>query len=310
KKAFTALAQQVVARAQEGLEDVIPVVELEADSYSHSKYGKIHTPVFKVVGWQMVDGAEAEAKPEEAAEEAHAPAANEKLVVRDLTHTYLTANNEKVPAIKDVNFTVVDKPGKGEVVVFLGPSGCAKSSILKCVAGLVNPTKGTIFSKGKPVEGTSRDRGMVFQQYTSFAWLTVLKNVEYGLRLNGVPRRDRERMARRVLEQVGLKGFENKYPKELSGGMKQRVAIARTLVNGPDLVLMDEPFGALDPQTRWGMQSLLLDISDEADNTILFVTHDVAEAVYLADTIYILSHRPATILTKKTLPHWGERDLA
>lgn len=248
----------------------------------------------------------------ESAGEAEPPSAasDEKLVVRDLTHTYLTANNEKVPAIKDVTFTVVDKPGKGEVVVFLGPSGCGKSSILKCVAGLVKPTRGTILSKGRPVEGTSRDRGMVFQQYTSFAWLTVQKNVEYGLRLNGVPSGDRAKMARRVLEQVGLKGFENKYPKELSGGMKQRVAIARTLVNGPDLVLMDEPFGALDPQTRWDMQSLLLDISDEADNTILFVTHDVAEAVYLADTIYILSHRPATILHRMTLPHWGERDLA
>src|SRR5690606_36466359 len=129
----------------------------------------------------------------------------------------------------------------------------------------------------------SRDRGMVFQQYTSFAWLTVQKNVEYGLRLNGVPSDDREKMARRVLEQVGLKGFENKYPRELSGGMKQRVAIARTLVNGPDLILMDEPFGALDPQTRWGMQSLLLDISRQTDHTTLFVTHDVAEAVYVAD---------------------------
>ena len=233
-----------------------------------------------------------------------------KLEVRDLTHTYVTANNEKVPAIKDVTFTVPDQPGKGEIVVFLGPSGCGKSSVLKCVAGLVTPTEGEIFAKGQRVEGTSRDRGMVFQQYTSFAWLTVVKNVEYGLKLNGVPRADRGRMARHVLEQVGLKGFENKYPKELSGGMKQRVAIARTLVNGPDLVLMDEPFGALDPQTRWGMQTLLLDISHKADNTILFVTHDVAEAVYLADTIYILSHRPATILHKMTLPVFETRDLA
>ena len=268
--------------------------------------------------------ADDEAQEEEAPDEAEAPEADDeeaeaghdssagtpKLRVEDLSHTYITAKNEKVPAIKDVSFVVEDQPGKGEIVVFLGPSGCGKSSILKCVAGLVDPTKGRIFAKGRPVEGTSRDRGMVFQQYTSFAWLTVQKNVEYGLRLNGVPGKDRAKMARRVLEQVGLKGFESKYPKELSGGMKQRVAIARTLVNGPDLVLMDEPFGALDPQTRWGMQSLLLDISEEADNTILFVTHDVAEAVYLADTIYILSHRPATILHKKALPHWGERDLA
>ena len=246
----------------------------------------------------------------EAPEKAAPKKATPKLRVEHLTHVYLTANDEKVPAIKDVSFTIEDKPGVGEIVVFLGPSGCGKSSILKCVAGLVEPTKGEIFAQGKKISGTSRDRGMVFQQYTSFAWLTVLENVEYGLRLNGVPKKDRVKMARRSLEQVGLAGFETKYPKELSGGMKQRVAIARTLVNGPDLVLMDEPFGALDPQTRWGMQSLLLDISLKADNTTLFVTHDVAEAVYLADTIYVLSHRPATILHKKTLPQFGTRDLA
>jgi ABC-type nitrate/sulfonate/bicarbonate transport system ATPase subunit len=231
-----------------------------------------------------------------------------KLEVKNLWVTYLTANGDQVPAAKDVSFTIEDKPGCGEIVVFLGPSGCGKSTILKCVAGLLEPTKGEVLAQGKKVEGTSRDRGMVFQQYTSFDWLTVQDNVEYGLKLAGVPRKERETRALKVLAQVGLAKFARAYPKELSGGMKQRVAIARTLVNDPKLVLMDEPFGALDPQTRWSMQSLLLDISKQADNTILFVTHDVAEAVYLADTIYVLSNRPASILHRMNVPHFPERD--
>ena len=232
-----------------------------------------------------------------------------KLEVKDISVVYVTANGEKVPAVKDVTFTIEDKPGTGEIVVFLGPSGCGKSTILKCVAGLLAPTKGEVLAQGVKVEGTSRDRGMVFQQYTSFEWLTVQANVEYGLKLAGVPRKERHDRARKVLAQVGLDKFAKAYPKELSGGMKQRVAIARTLVNQPKLVLMDEPFGALDPQTRWGMQSLLLDISKEMDNTTLFVTHDVAEAVYLADTIYVLSHRPATILHRVDAPLWKDRGL-
>jgi NitT/TauT family transport system ATP-binding protein len=149
---------------------------------------------------------------------------------------------------------------------------------------------------------------MVFQAYTSFAWLTVQQNVEYGMRLRGVPGRERHAKARKLIEAVGLGDFANRYPKDLSGGMKQRVAIARTLINEPRLVLMDEPFGALDPQTRWGMQSLLLDVSRTADNTILFVTHDVSEAVYLADTVYVLSPRPARILHRVDVPFFATRD--
>jgi ABC-type nitrate/sulfonate/bicarbonate transport system ATPase subunit len=233
-----------------------------------------------------------------------------KLQVRDLSVVYTTENGERVPAVKNVSFDIKDQPGAGEIVVFLGPSGCGKSTVLKCVAGLLPPTKGEVYAHGEKVVGTSRDRGMVFQQYTSFAWLTVQKNVEYGLRLAGVPRSERAARAEKVLQQVGLAKFARTYPKELSGGMKQRVAIARTLVNDPKLVLMDEPFGALDPQTRWGMQSLLLDISAKTDNTTLFVTHDVAEAVYLADTIYVLSHRPAQILKCMHLPHFETRDFA
>jgi ABC-type nitrate/sulfonate/bicarbonate transport system ATPase subunit len=202
---------------------------------------------------------------------------------------------------------VVDKPGKGEVVVFLGPSGCGKSSILKTVAGLQAPTKGRVLADGVEVIGTSRDRGMVFQQYTSFPWLTVLDNVEYGPKLAGEGRSERRKRCLEVLAKVGLADFAGQYPKSLSGGMKQRVAIARTLVNKPKFLLMDEPFGALDPFTRWEMQSLLLDISRKEDNTILFVTHDVEEAVYVGDVIFVLSPRPARVLHRVEVPFFEER---
>ncbi len=151
---------------------------------------------------------------------------------------------------------------------------------------------------------------MVFQQYTSFSWLTVQQNVEYGLKLRGVPEAVRRAESAKILKAVGLDQFATKYPKALSGGMKQRVAIARTLINKPKLLLMDEPFGALDPQTRWDMQGMLIDISHREDNTILFVTHDVAEAVYLADTVYVLSKRPAQILHRVDIPTFEDRSLA
>ena len=195
----------------------------------------------------------------------------------------------------------------GEFVILVGPSGCGKSTILKAVAGLLPPTKGRVLIGDHEVDGPGRDRGMVFQQYTSFSWLTVVENVEYGLRLHGIPSGERRARAMEILKHVGLDQFASKYPKELSGGMKQRVAIARTLINKPRLLLMDEPFGALDPQTRWEMQGMLIDISHREDNTILFVTHDVAEAVYLADTVYVLSRRPAQILHRIDVPTFADR---
>jgi NitT/TauT family transport system ATP-binding protein len=231
-----------------------------------------------------------------------------KLRVKDLSITYIDRFGDETPAVKDVSFDVEDKPGVGEIVVFLGPSGCGKSTILKGVAGLIEPTKGEVLLDGTRVDGPSRDRGMVFQAYTSFAWLTVRRNVEYGMRLRGVKASERREKASKIIEAVGLGEFADRYPKDLSGGMKQRVAIARTLINDPRLVLMDEPFGALDPQTRWGMQSLLLDVSRTADNTILFVTHDVSEAVYLGDTVYVLSSRPARILHRVDVPFFANRD--
>lgn len=233
-----------------------------------------------------------------------------KLRVLDLSVSYVDRTGNQTEAVRDVSFDVHDMPDDGEIVVFLGPSGCGKSTILKAVAGLLPPTKGQVLVDGKLVTDVGRDRGMVFQAYTSFGWLTVRENVEYGLKLKGVGKAERRKVSDKILESVGLADFANRYPKDLSGGMKQRVAIARTLVNNPRVVLMDEPFGALDPQTRWGMQSLLLDISRAENNTILFVTHDVSEAVYLADTIYVLSQRPARILHQVDVPEFSEHDIA
>ncbi len=232
-----------------------------------------------------------------------------RLSVKDLSVTYVGRDGEKTEAVRDVSFDIADKPGVGEVVVFLGPSGCGKSTILKAVAGLLPPTKGEVLLDGAPITAPGRDRGMVFQAYTSFGWLTVQENVEYGMQLQGVPPKERAERAREVLKEVGLADFAKRYPKDLSGGMKQRVAIARTLANQPRVVLMDEPFGALDPMTRWGMQGLLLDVSRIEDNTILFVTHDVSEAVYLADTCYVLSARPARLLHRVDVPNFAERNV-
>jgi NitT/TauT family transport system ATP-binding protein len=233
-----------------------------------------------------------------------------KLRITDLGITYVGRDGRQTEAVRDVSLDVMDKPGAGEIVVFLGPSGCGKSTILKAVAGLLEPTKGQILLEGKPVDAVGRDRGMVFQAYTSFGWLTVRENVEYGLRLQGVKKAARRERSTKYLKAVGLDEFADRYPKDLSGGMKQRVAIARTLINKPRVVLMDEPFGALDPYTRWEMQGLLLDVSRTEDNTILFVTHDVSEAVYLADTVYVLSPRPARILHRVAVPFFENRDIA
>lgn len=233
-----------------------------------------------------------------------------KLELKELSMSYTDRAGRTVQAVENVNLTVANKPGVGELAVFLGPSGCGKSTILKAVAGLYQPDSGEVLIDGKPVDGTGRDRGMVFQSYTSFAWRTVRKNVEYGLELQGIPAEERQKQALAIIEQVGLKDFADSLPKQLSGGMKQRVAIARTVANKPRLILMDEPFGALDPQTRWGMQSLILDVLRTQDNTVLFVTHDVSEAVYLADVIFVLSHRPARVLHRIEVPYFATREAA
>ena len=179
--------------------------------------------------------------------------------------------------------------------MIVGPSGCGKTTLINILGGLNTATSGEALLDGKPVEGPGADRGMVFQGYSLFPWLTVQKNVEFGLKMKKMPKAERAAQAKKFIDLVGLTGFENALPKQLSGGMKQRVAIARTLANEPEILLMDEPFGALDAQTRVVMQELLADISKKTKTTILFITHDIDEAVLLGDRIYVMSRRPGTI---------------
>ena len=212
------------------------------------------------------------------------------LSVRNLTRVF-DADGRVVTALKDVSFDV----DKGEFVMIVGPSGCGKTTLINIIGGLDHASSGEVLLDGRPVEGPGADRGMVFQGYSLFPWLTVQKNVEFGLKMKGVPSKEREEKAAGFIELVGLRGFEKALPKQLSGGMKQRVAIARTLANDPEILLMDEPFGALDAQTRVVMQELLADIRRKTDTTVLFITHDIDEAVLLGDRIYVMSRRPGTI---------------
>ncbi|OFV86562.1 MAG: hypothetical protein A2V74_11030 [Acidobacteria bacterium RBG_16_70_10] len=218
------------------------------------------------------------------------------LELRKVGRTFVNPDGKEFHAIRDIDLAVPDLPERGEFRVFLGPSGCGKSTILNIVAGLIPPTTGEALLRGRPITGPGPDRGMVFQSYSSYPWLTVLDNVAFGLKLRAVPRDEREKTARIWIKKVGLAGAEGKYPHQLSGGMRQRVAIARTLAVKPQIILMDEPFGALDVHARLGMQNLINELWEEIEGTILFVTHDVAEAVYLADKIHILSAGPGTIV--------------
>jgi NitT/TauT family transport system ATP-binding protein/sulfonate transport system ATP-binding protein len=225
-----------------------------------------------------------------------APAGGNVLELRNVSRSFTTPDGRTFQAIRDVDLVVEDLPGAGEFRVFLGPSGCGKSTILNIVAGLLTPTTGQALLRGKAIEGPGPERGMVFQSYSSYPWLTVLENVAFGLKLRGMARAQREQEARAWIKRVGLEGSEKKYPRQLSGGMRQRVAIARTLAVKPQIVLMDEPFGALDVQTRLGMQNLINELWEQIEGTILFVTHDIPEAVYLADRIHILSAGPGRIV--------------
>ncbi|MCB1087396.1 MAG: ABC transporter ATP-binding protein [Verrucomicrobiae bacterium] len=224
-----------------------------------------------------------------------------------VTKTFDAGTPRAFTAIRDVTFTVEDHPGKGEFVGILGPSGCGKSTILRLIAGLSpqHPaTEGKVEVHGQPVAAPGPDRGMVFQDYTSFSNRTVLDNVAFGLECQGVAKEERYERARTWVGRVGLNPDRDlaKYPHELSGGMKQRVAIARTLILHPRIILMDEPFGALDPVTRQNMQDLLVDLWRDIEATVFFITHDVSEAVYLADRVYILSNSPGTILEESLVP--------
>ena len=194
-------------------------------------------------------------------------------------------------ALNGINMDILDN----EFVCVVGPSGCGKSTLLNIIAGLMEPTSGNVFVDGKKVQGTGVERGVVFQQYALFPWLTVKKNVEFGLRLKNLPEDEIEEIAMKYIRMVDLEKFTNAYPKELSGGLKQRVAIARAYAVNPEVLLMDEPFGALDAQTRTQLQSELLKTWQEERKTCFFITHDVEEAIILAQRVVIMSARPGRI---------------
>ena len=241
-------------------------------------------------------------------------ARKDKIAVRNVAKTFRLADGKEVDAVQNINFEIEDaysREGRdiGEFRVLLGPSGCGKSTLLRLIAGLDQPDSGEVLVNDHPVHGPGKDRGMVFQKYTSFPWLTVADNIAYGLKINGVPEAQRKEIVAQLIQDIGLSGFESAYPETLSGGMQQRVAIARTLALRPAVILMDEPFGALDAQTRSEMQLLLLKVWDETASTILFVTHDVEEAIYLADRIFVMSAHPGTIVEDVQVPFERPRSL-
>lgn len=213
-----------------------------------------------------------------------------ELEVNDITKVYGTGS-DAVKALDNVSFTVSD----GEFVSILGPSGCGKSTLLRIIDGLLEPTNGEILIDDSPVTGSGQDRGMVFQTFNLFPWRTVQENIEFGLEVGGVNKDERRRVAQKYIDMVGLTDFGDAYPKELSGGMQQRVGLARALAIDPELLLMDEPFGALDAQTRELMQTELLKIWSEHQKTSVFVTHDIEEAIFLSDRVIVLTDRPGRV---------------
>ena len=224
------------------------------------------------------------------------------LKIEQVSRTFPTRHgNAPTRALEPTDLTI----GNNDFVTILGPSGCGKSTLLRIVAGLDRPTSGRVTLDGRDVTGPGADRGMVFQSYTLFPWLTVRENIAFGLRERGVPEAERNKMADAFIRQVGLAGFENHWPKQLSGGMQQRTAIARALANDPKILLLDEPFGALDNQTRALMQEMLLGIWERDQKTVLFVTHDIEEAIFLGSRVIVMSARPGRIKAEIAvdLPH-------
>ncbi len=211
--------------------------------------------------------------------------------IERLSKVFDTAHRGRHLALTDITITVAD----GQFVSIVGPSGCGKSTLLYVVGGFVLPTTGLVRVMGKPVSGPGPDRGPVFQEFALFPWKTVLGNVIYGLLQQGVAKQEAQERARALIELVHLKGYEHFYPKELSGGMKQRVAIARTLAYRPSILLMDEPFGALDAHTRTRLQNELLEIWERDRKTVVFVTHSVDEAVFLSDRVFVMTRSPGRI---------------
>lgn len=220
-------------------------------------------------------------------------AGEDKLIKLKISNVYkeYQGRNGKTVALNGVNLNIAEN----EFICVVGPSGCGKSTLLNIIAGLLEPTSGAVYLDGKQIEGTGVERGVVFQQYALFPWRTVVKNVMFGLEMKKVPKDEAKEIALKYIEAVGLKGFENAYPKELSGGMKQRVAIARAYAAKPEVLLLDEPFGALDAQTRVQLQTELLNTWEQEKKTCFFITHDVDEAIILAQRVIIMSARPGRI---------------
>lgn len=215
---------------------------------------------------------------------------DEVLHIKEISKKFNSRGNE-VLAVDHVSFDIP----KGQFVTILGPSGCGKSTLLRMVAGLEESSGGSMMFGGEEIHGTSVDRGMVFQSYSLYPWMNVEENIAFGLKLKGVPKKERLSIARHYCEVIGLRDFNKHYPVQLSGGMMQRVAIARALANDPKILLMDEPFGALDAQTRLIMQEILLKAWEGTGKTILFITHDVNEAVFLGDVVYVMTARPGKV---------------
>jgi ABC-type nitrate/sulfonate/bicarbonate transport system ATPase subunit len=226
-----------------------------------------------------------------------------RLSIRNVGKTFPGVSRQAPPteALRPVSLDVADN----DFITVLGPSGCGKSTLLRLVAGLEEPSTGEILLDDVPIRGPGADRGVVFQSYTLFPWLTVRRNICFGLREKGVALAEQREISDRFIARMGLQGFEDHYPKQLSGGMQQRVAIARALANDPKILLLDEPFGALDNQTRLLMQELLLDTWEAARKTVLFVTHDIDEAIFMANRVVVFSARPGRIKCEVTtdLPH-------
>jgi NitT/TauT family transport system ATP-binding protein len=217
--------------------------------------------------------------------------------IRDMGIRFGRSSNA-VQAVSGLDLEV--RPG--EFVSLIGPSGCGKSTVLNVVAGFLKPSSGRATLDGEPIEGPGADRGVVFQQYSLFPWMTVRTNVEFGLKMRGVPRSTRQQSARTLLGLAGLLSFENHYPDQLSGGMKQRVGIVRALATSPQVMLMDEPFGALDSQTRVVMQQILTNMWQQFQLSVLFITHDIEEAIFLSDRIYVMTARPGRIKAEIDVP--------
>jgi len=211
--------------------------------------------------------------------------------VKELNKVY-ESKNKTFEALRNIDLTV----GENEFVTIIGPSGCGKSTLLRIVAGLEDASGGVLSVDGEEIIGPGADRGMVFQGYTLFPWLTVRENIEYGPKLKGVPILERRRISNHFLKVIRLEGFAKSYPKQLSGGMKQRVAIARALANRPKVLLMDEPFGALDAQTKLEMQEMLLEVWEREKTTVMFITHDIDEAIFLSQRIIVMGAAPGRFL--------------